>query len=64
MTIEVADIAGELIRSWRAHGISLGDTDAIITCTALNQELVMVTTSAKHFPMPDLVVYKADENGK
>jgi predicted nucleic acid-binding protein len=64
MTTEIADSAGELIRSWRARGITLGDADAIIAASALQEGLPLVTTNAKHFPMPDLVVYQADELGR
>jgi predicted nucleic acid-binding protein len=64
ITIEVSDRAGELIRSWRTRGIVLEDADAIIASTALNGGLALVTTNAKHFPMPDLVVYQADRYGK
>ena len=64
ITIEIADKAGELIRLWRTKGMILGDADAVIAATALNHELALVTTNAKHFPMPDLVVYQADRYGK
>jgi len=64
ITIEIADQAGELIRSWRTRGTILEDADAIIAATALNNSLALVTTNAKHFPMPDLVVYQADKYGK
>lgn len=64
MTAEIADSAGELIRSWRVRGITLGDADAIIAASALQEGLPLVTTNAKHFPMPDLVVYQADELGR
>jgi predicted nucleic acid-binding protein len=63
VTSEIADQAGELIRSWRKRGVTLGDADAIIAATALQHGLVLVTTNAKHFPMPELVIFQADEQG-
>lgn len=63
ITGEVADMAGELIRSWRTRGITLSDADAIIAATALQHGLVLVTTNPKHFPMPELVILQADEQG-
>ena len=64
ITIEIANQAGELIRTWRTRGIILEDSDATIAATALNRGLALVTTNAKHFPMPDLIVYQADGQGK
>lgn len=64
VTSQIADRAGELIRSWKTRGITLGDADAIIVATALNHGLALVTTNAKPFPMPDLVVHQADNYGK
>jgi len=64
MTGELADKAGELIRSWRGRGIILSDADAIIAATALQHGLALVTTNPKHFPMPELVIFQADEHGK
>ncbi len=63
VTIEVADLAGELIRSWRGRGIILNDADAVIAASALQEGLSLVTANAKHFPMPELVVFQADEQG-
>ncbi len=63
MSLEISDLAGELIRSWRGRGIILSDTDAIIAATALQHGLVLVTINPKHFPMPDLSILQADEEG-
>ncbi len=63
MTAEIADLAGELIRSWRARGAVLGDADAVIAASALHNNLALVTTNVRHFPMPELVVLQADEEG-
>jgi predicted nucleic acid-binding protein len=63
VSLELADLAGELIRSWRGRGITLGDADAIIAATALQHGLTLVTTNPKHFPMPELVIFQADEQG-
>ena len=63
MTSEIADLAGELIRLWRTRGVTLGDADAIIAASAIHHGLALVTTNAKHFPMPELIVFQADEQG-
>lgn len=63
MTGEIADLAGELIRSWRSHGVVLGDADAVIAASALHNGLTLVTTNARHFPMPELAILQADEEG-
>ena len=63
VTVEIANNAGELIRAWRKRGVILEDTDAIIAATALRHGLALLTTTAKHFPMPDLIVFQADEQG-
>lgn len=64
ITLEIADQAGELIRSWQTQGVVLEDADVMIASTAQHHGLALVTTNAKHFPMPDLVVYQADQTGR
>ena len=61
---ESADQAGEIIRTWKAHGVTLGDTDALIAATAIQNGLPLVTTNSKHFPMPELTVFRVDDSGK
>jgi predicted nucleic acid-binding protein len=63
MTGEIADLAGELIHSWRSGGVILGDADAVIAASALHAGLTLVTTNSRHFPMPELSVLQADEAG-
>jgi len=63
ITSEIADSAGEMIRSWRGRGVILSDTDALIAASALQHELALVTTNPKHFPMPELTILRADEQG-
>jgi len=64
MNNEIADMAGEIVRSGRAKGISHGEADAIIAATAMQHGLALVTTNAKHFSMHNLIVFEADEVGK
>ena len=63
VTADITDLAGELIRSWRTRGVTIGEADAIIAASALENNLALVTTSARHFPMPELVILQADEQG-
>jgi predicted nucleic acid-binding protein len=63
VNIQNADLAGELIRGWREKGFVISGGDAIIAATGLNLDLELVTTNGRHFPMPELVVWQADEQG-
>jgi predicted nucleic acid-binding protein len=64
VNIQNADLAGELIRGWREKGLVLSDGDAIIAATGMNLDLELVTTNGRHFPMPELAVWQANEQGK
>jgi predicted nucleic acid-binding protein len=63
VTREIADQAGELVRSWKSRGKTFDDADALIAASALQHKLTLVTTNPKHFPMPELTVLQADEQG-
>ena len=63
VSTEIADAAGELVRSGQTQGFSIGAADALIAATAMQQNLALVTTNAKHFSMHNLIVFEADEAG-
>jgi predicted nucleic acid-binding protein len=58
-----ADLAGEWLRSWQTRGIILGGPDVVIAASALQVGAALVTTHARHFPMPELCVLSVDESG-
>jgi predicted nucleic acid-binding protein len=60
----IADRAGEMLRAWQSRGVILGGPDAIIAASALQVGAALVTTNARHFPMPELVVLAAGEDGQ
>jgi len=50
----VAEAAGSYVRSYRKKGMTLGSIDALIAATAKVNELVLVTSNTRDFPMPDI----------
>ena len=50
----IADRAGRLIYQYGRQGVQLSFPDALIAATALQHDLTLVTTNAKHFPIPEL----------
>ena len=64
VSVEIANNGGELICAWRTRGVTLEDTDALIAATAMQHNLALVTTNAKHFSMHNLIVYEADKSGR
>ncbi len=52
----IADRAGRLIYEYARKGIQFSVADALIAATALDHQLVLVTTNKDHFPVPELKV--------
>ncbi len=50
----IADKAGRLIYQYARQGVQISFPDAQIAATAIHHNLTLVTTNAKHFPMPEL----------
>jgi predicted nucleic acid-binding protein len=54
VTTATADRAGEIIRGFRARGVTLSLPDALIGATALLASIPLYTCNPKHYPMTDL----------
>jgi len=57
----IADRAGRLLYQYARQGITLSFPDALIAATALEHHLTLVTTNAKHFPMPELRLHLVEQ---
>lgn len=58
-----ADLAGELMRSWRGRGYTLHVPDAVIGASALRLGADLITTNPKDFPFDGLRVHSVDAQG-
>ncbi|MFN8493471.1 MAG: type II toxin-antitoxin system VapC family toxin [Caldilineaceae bacterium] len=50
----IADQAGRWIYQYARRGLQLTLADALIAATAHMEQLTLVTTNTRHFPMPEL----------
>ena len=51
---EVASKAAQLIRQYKARGVTLDLPDAIIAATCILHELILVTYNTKHYPVSEI----------
>lgn len=54
VALETADRAGEIVRSFRSQGVTIGLPDALIGATALLAGLPLYTCNPRHYPMEGL----------
>ena len=58
VTQEIAEIAGEYRKEYGKRGITLPTIDVLIASTAILNNYVLVTRNIKHYPLPELSLYK------
>jgi len=55
LTCEMGETAGKYQQQFRAsHGVELAD--ALIAAASVHSHAILLTTNAKHYPMPDLQI--------
>jgi predicted nucleic acid-binding protein len=54
INMEIANKAAQLIREYKAKGITLDLPDAIIASTCIVHDLTLVTYNTKHYPITEL----------
>ena len=57
ITFPVAQLAGQLKCDYSKKGITLSLPDAIIAAVAIHNQLTLITTNTKHFPMKELALF-------
>jgi len=62
VTEGIADRAGRLIYALARTGVQFSFPDALIAATALEHDLTLVTTNARHYPVAELKVQEFDAN--
>jgi predicted nucleic acid-binding protein len=59
--ISIARQAGALLRNLRSKGITIGMADAMISATALQLGVPLITNNSDHYPFPGLRVIRGSE---
>jgi predicted nucleic acid-binding protein len=52
--MDIAKIAAQLIREYKAKGVTMDIPDSIIASTCLLHDLILVTYNRKHYPISEL----------
>ena len=52
--MEIASKAGQLIRRYKARGVTLDLPDSVIAATCILFELILVTYNTKHYPISEI----------
>jgi len=58
ITPEIAKLAGEFKNQYTRKGITLSVSDVIIAAITLTNDLILVTSNPKHYPMPKIQIYE------
>src|SRR2546421_1109916 len=58
VTKEIAEHAGKWRQEYKSKGVSLGTPDTVIAATAYLNNYPLLTNNTKHYPMPELTLYK------
>jgi tRNA(fMet)-specific endonuclease VapC len=53
-----AYLAGSFLRQHRQKGVSLSLADVVIAATAVAKDLILFTYNQRHYPMPEIRLYK------
>jgi predicted nucleic acid-binding protein len=54
LDMEIASKAAQLIRRYRAKGVTLDLPDSVIASTCILHELILVTYNTKHYPISEI----------
>lgn len=54
VNMDIAKIAAQLIRDYKAKGVTFEIPDSIIASTCILRDLVLVTYNRKHYPISEL----------
>lgn len=58
ITLKIAELAGKFRREYKTKGRSLPTIDTLIAATAIINNHILVTKNKRHFPMPEVKLYK------